>query len=221
MIYRVALLALLATLAGCDLPSSSKEPTPPHSAREREEAATLSKRQAYELSERCGKTASEEFRREWKNGIVNTETGQMTAGYANHYNSKLNKCFYLLRITHITRKKSDSDEAISNDSNGKHSLNRIWRTRRCARHVDTVESVESVNTSIELWFWEIRDPITGRWRQIRYRMTDDDTRTRFGAEAKKIEWSRDVRTVGPERTYMDSFLKSTLTSANESRGFDQ
>lgn len=40
--------------------------------------------------------------------------------------------------------------------------------------------------SIELWFREIRDQATGRWRQTRYTMTDDDARTRFGGEAKKV-----------------------------------
>lgn len=113
MIYRLALFALLGTLAGCDPPSPGKEPAP-HSAQEREAAAAVSKRHAYELSERCGKTAGEEFRREWKNGIVNTETGQMMAGYTNHYNSKLNKCFYLLRVTHFTSKRSDGGEATIN-----------------------------------------------------------------------------------------------------------
>ena len=108
MIRRLALLALLAAFAGCDVPSRAKEAAP-SSAQEREAAAALSKRQAYELSERCGKTAGEEFRREWKGGIVNTATGQMTASFRNHYNSKLNKCFYLLGVTHFRNKTSSSE----------------------------------------------------------------------------------------------------------------
>ena len=116
MNFRIALSALLAALAGCDAPSGgSKEKSTPM-AQEREVTAALSKRQAYELSERCGKTTGEEFRREWKGGIVNTETGQMAASYTNHYNSRLNKCFYLLRVTHFTSKKSGGGESTSNVS---------------------------------------------------------------------------------------------------------
>lgn len=40
---------------------------------------------------------------------------------------------------------------------------------------------------IELWFWEIRDSASGRWRNTTYRMTDDDARERHGADARKIE----------------------------------
>src|SRR5450759_2885071 len=51
----------------------------------------------YELQERCGKRADELFKREYGNtGITNTKDGQAIAGYKNHYNSKLNKCFVLL-----------------------------------------------------------------------------------------------------------------------------
>ena len=116
MNFRIALSALLVALAGCDAPSGGSKETTTPMAQEREVTAALSRRQAYELSERCGKTAGEEFRREWKAGIVNTETGQMMAGYANHYNSRLNKCFYLLRVTHFTSKKSGGGESTSNIS---------------------------------------------------------------------------------------------------------
>jgi hypothetical protein len=112
MLFRLTSLALLGALAACDVPRS-KEPAQP-TAQEREATAVLSKRQAYELSERCGKTAGEEFRREWKQGLVNTKTGQMLASFTNHYNSRLNKCFYLLRITHFTKKKSAGDRATMN-----------------------------------------------------------------------------------------------------------
>ena len=51
----------------------------------------------YELQERCGKQADEFFKREYgKSGVFNTEDGQAIAGYRNHYNKKLNKCFFLL-----------------------------------------------------------------------------------------------------------------------------
>ena len=113
MIYGLAALVLLATVASCDLSPRGKEPAPPN-AQEREATAALSKRQGYELSERCGKTAGEKFRREWKQGVVNTETGQMVASFTNHYNSKLNKCFYLLTVNHFTHKNSHGGEATMN-----------------------------------------------------------------------------------------------------------
>jgi hypothetical protein len=37
--------------------------------------------------------------------IVNTKTGQMVANFENHYNSRLNKCFYLEMSTTYERGK--------------------------------------------------------------------------------------------------------------------
>lgn len=62
----------------------------------------------YELQERCGKRAEEEFRREWGNGITNTKEGQSIASYRNHYNSQLNKCFYLLTNQSVPSKDNKS-----------------------------------------------------------------------------------------------------------------
>lgn len=47
--------------------------------------------------------------------------------------------------------------------------------------------------ALELWFWEIRDATTGRWRKTRYRMNEQDAMQRFGTEARKLDWSREVR----------------------------
>ena len=56
-----------------------------------------SKKEEYELQERCGKRAEEQFRRDWgSNGVINTKEGQVVGSYRNHYNRKLNKCFVLL-----------------------------------------------------------------------------------------------------------------------------
>jgi len=66
----------------------------------------------YELQERCGKRADELFKREYGNsGITNTKDGQALAGYRNHYNKKLNKCFLLLTyrdIPYKDKKKASS-----------------------------------------------------------------------------------------------------------------
>ncbi len=53
-------------------------------------------REKYELQERCGRRAAEVFAKEWGSGISNTKDGgQIIGNYENHYNSRLNKCFYL------------------------------------------------------------------------------------------------------------------------------
>ena len=52
-------------------------------------------KEQYELQERCGKRADEVFRREYGNGIGNDQM----AGYTNHYNEKLNKCFVLVTVS--------------------------------------------------------------------------------------------------------------------------
>ena len=43
----------------------------------------------YELSERCGKQAEERYAKEVESRVL------VTVDYENHYNSRLNKCFYL------------------------------------------------------------------------------------------------------------------------------
>lgn len=55
----------------------------------------------YELQERCGKTSAQIFKQEWK---VDPGTPSRLPGasestipnYRNHYNARLNKCFYLI-----------------------------------------------------------------------------------------------------------------------------
>lgn len=62
---------------------------------------------------------------------------------------------------------------------------------------------------IELWFWEIPDQLTGRWRKTHYRMTEQDARQRFGADARRIEWTREVRDGDPSANSTGSFLRNT------------
>ena len=50
----------------------------------------------YKLQERCGELAKQKFIQDWgANGFVNIANGRIWANYENHYNARLNKCFYL------------------------------------------------------------------------------------------------------------------------------
>jgi hypothetical protein len=61
-------------------------------------AQAQSLKEKYELSERCGKQAAEVFAKEWEAPDYNSVANVM-ASYENHYNSQLDKCFYLLTST--------------------------------------------------------------------------------------------------------------------------
>jgi hypothetical protein len=58
-------------------------------------AQAQSLKEKYELSERCGKQAEETFRKYWGSGSSKTDIGQIIGKYDNHYNYRLNTCFYL------------------------------------------------------------------------------------------------------------------------------
>jgi len=59
-----------------------------------------SAKEQYGLAERCGRRAAEVFAVEWGNDLVNrSETVRLRADYENHYNLRLNKCFYLEKAT--------------------------------------------------------------------------------------------------------------------------
>jgi hypothetical protein len=47
---------------------------------------------------------------------------------------------------------------------------------------------------LHLWLWTVTDDITGKRRQTRYRMTEEEARKRFGDDAQKVEGSLEVRT---------------------------
>ena len=67
-------------------------------------AATPTAKEEYELQARCGQQSRDEFTKEFGNGIINTRNGQDLASFKNHYNKRLNKCFYLLRYASYTIK---------------------------------------------------------------------------------------------------------------------
>ena len=63
-------------------------------------------KQKYELSAQCRKQAAETFRKYWGSGISTSNTGQIIGKYENHYNYRLNKCFYLEISDNYERGKS-------------------------------------------------------------------------------------------------------------------
>ena len=84
------ILIAVALIAGCFASLDSA-----HAATTKED---------YELLERCGKRAEELFKREWGSGISKTGETTTMGSYTNHYNKKLNKCFYLETSTALTPK---------------------------------------------------------------------------------------------------------------------
>ena len=69
---------------------------------------------------------------------------------------------------------------------------------------------ETMSDYIELWFWEIRDPMTGRWRKTTWRMTESVALARHGADARKIEGTREERSVDISANSTSSFLRRRL-----------
>jgi hypothetical protein len=72
-------------------------------------SATVAQAQTekYDLQERCGKFAAEVFAKEWGTGFSNSDNGQTITDYRNHYNFRLNKCFYLELSTIEPRSKDE------------------------------------------------------------------------------------------------------------------
>lgn len=72
----------------------------------------------YELQERCGKTAAQLFKHDWK---VDPGTPMRFPGasestipnYRNHYNALLNKCFYL--VTSVSWDAKNKESSTSED----------------------------------------------------------------------------------------------------------
>jgi hypothetical protein len=63
------------------------------------EAEAQTPTEKYELSERCGVRAADFFARDWK------QSPSYKANYENHYNVRLNKCFYIEIINMYERGK--------------------------------------------------------------------------------------------------------------------
>ena len=58
-------------------------------------AQAQSAKEKSELSAQCVKRAAETFRKYWGSGIFETDIAQIIVKYENHYNYRLNTCFYL------------------------------------------------------------------------------------------------------------------------------
>jgi hypothetical protein len=67
-----------------------------------------------ELQEQCGKRSSEFFNKEYDNGTVKTKDGTTTTQFTHHYNKKQNKCFLLLKSTHIFNDKKKGHRYLEN-----------------------------------------------------------------------------------------------------------
>lgn len=72
------------------------------------EVSKLSLKDEYDLKERCGKRAAEVFKKDWGNGISNDNNSSSFASFSNHFNKKLNKCFYLItsKVTNYASKNT-------------------------------------------------------------------------------------------------------------------
>jgi hypothetical protein len=57
-------------------------------------------KERYELQERCGKRTAEVFKADYGQQIMPDQDGTLVFNYRNHYNTTLNKCFFL-EITKI------------------------------------------------------------------------------------------------------------------------
>jgi hypothetical protein len=95
---RLVVLALLGALSACDAPPREKEPAAP-AAQDKVPVFPLSKTQVEKLSVQCREASGRQFRRDWKDGSVDTAGGRVTAEFATHFNARLNTCFYLLTVS--------------------------------------------------------------------------------------------------------------------------
>jgi len=90
-------------------------------------------KEQYELQERCGKLTKNAFEREWgRDGVVNNEDSRMLANYRNHYNAKLNKCFYLQSVAIFPKSKEQgiSEEVLLYDLNENKAYGYFHRMRK-------------------------------------------------------------------------------------------
>ena len=76
-------------------------------------AKEVTAKEAFELSERCAKFATQKFKEEFgKEGCKRETDGQLyCTSYSNHYNSKQNKCYILIK-THVNGGDDVSDMRV-------------------------------------------------------------------------------------------------------------
>jgi hypothetical protein len=61
----------------------------------------------YELQEKCGRRCEEVFKKDHGNGIINNEQVSGIITYHNHYNRKLNKCFYIVENVGVRKNQNN------------------------------------------------------------------------------------------------------------------
>lgn len=88
VLTRLALLTLLGGVCACNAPTETKAPAPPPPPEA--PAVVLTPQQLHERNEKCANDARERFR---------ADGGQGSAEFAQHYNTKLDTCFYLLTVS--------------------------------------------------------------------------------------------------------------------------
>jgi hypothetical protein len=76
-----------------EMPAASLRPVPPA-------APQASGQRLQEAVEQCARKSDEEFRKSWSPGLVHAGGWSEAAGFASHYNPKLDVCFYLVTVTH-------------------------------------------------------------------------------------------------------------------------
>jgi hypothetical protein len=97
-------MAVVGLLSACDVPR--EQVAPPPAVQQKPAAPALSKQQLAENAAQCGSRSRAQFSRDWKDGVENSAEGKTTAEFTNHYNARLNTCFYLLTVASPgTRKK--------------------------------------------------------------------------------------------------------------------
>jgi hypothetical protein len=101
MTGRLAAFSLMGALAACHPPAPEATPVPAVAV---VAAPVLTAAQVRERAERCAQASGERFRRESRDIVPagGTAAGTTTAEFASHYNAKLNVCFYLLTVRHLT-----------------------------------------------------------------------------------------------------------------------
>lgn len=71
-------------------------------------AESKSAMEEYELQERCGKQVAAQFKENYGVGVMDDEDGHLQYDYSNHYNKKMNKCFFILTTIHWSKDKKNS-----------------------------------------------------------------------------------------------------------------
>ena len=100
-------------------------------------AQAQSLKEKFELSAICGKQAAEVFAKEWQ--APDYSVAKVKPNYENHYNSQLNKCFYLLTSTGRSGTKIMALFDLSeNDENKGYGL-----------YVSTAEAKEPIQCYVE------------------------------------------------------------------------